>query len=99
MPHRHLQGHGLRVHGGSDALVEDPPQTGFDQGAVVMHAALHDCGRSLPYGVPPARRDPRYNSPPAVPSNRNAPAGASRKAKAEEPASRRTPLPRPAPAN
>ncbi|WP_256864145.1 hypothetical protein [Streptomyces avermitilis] len=39
MPHRHLQRYGLGVHGGADALVENAPEAGFDQGAVVMHGS------------------------------------------------------------
>ncbi len=38
VPHRDVERHGLGVHGGADALVEDALETGFDQVAVVMHA-------------------------------------------------------------
>lgn len=38
VPHRDVQRHGLGVHGGADALVEDALEAGFDQAAVVMHA-------------------------------------------------------------
>ena len=37
VPDGHLQRHGLGVHGGADALVEDALEAGFDQAAVVMH--------------------------------------------------------------
>lgn len=37
VPDRDLQRNGLGIHGGTDALVEHPPEAGLDQAGVVMH--------------------------------------------------------------
>ncbi len=89
VPHRHLQGHGLGVHGGSDALVEDPPQTGFDQGAVVMHAALHGCGRFAALRNPARETGPRVQ----LPSHPLEPPPASARVRAGQRASDAVPRP------
>ncbi|GAA2771822.1 hypothetical protein GCM10010521_57180 [Streptomyces rameus] len=38
VPHRDAERYGLRIHGGADTFVEDAPEAGFHQSAVVMHA-------------------------------------------------------------
>ncbi|CAK7286774.1 hypothetical protein SGPA1_41034 [Streptomyces misionensis JCM 4497] len=43
VPHRDLEGNGLGVHGGADALVQDAAEAVLHRSAVVMHA-----GCSLP---------------------------------------------------
>ncbi len=39
VPHGDAQRHRLRVHGRADPLVQHPPETGFGDGAVVVHAS------------------------------------------------------------
>ncbi len=44
VPHRCLERHGLGVHGRADTFVEDAPEAGFHQSAVVMHAGMLPAG-------------------------------------------------------
>ncbi|GGW10617.1 hypothetical protein GCM10018980_35470 [Streptomyces capoamus] len=48
MPHRDPERHGLRVHGGAEAFVQDAPEAGFHQSAVVMHAGCSLWSRCRP---------------------------------------------------
>ncbi len=65
VPHRDVQRHGLGVHGGADALVEDALEAGFDQVAVVMHAGAPGSVEAVGYQgwVTVAGADVVYSSP------------------------------------
>ncbi|BFO19080.1 hypothetical protein SHKM778_54680 [Streptomyces sp. KM77-8] len=68
MPHRDLERHGLGVHGGTDALVEDALEAGFDQGAVVMHAGRSRVEGGWSRGVQLPTANPFEPGPGAVPA-------------------------------